>query len=55
MKRFLLDSNALSHFIMQTIDRMIAAVALTLPNCTLVSCDSDFSRVPGLKVENWES
>lgn len=39
---------------MQPIDLMIASIALTLPNCTLVTCDSDFSRVPGLKVENWE-
>jgi tRNA(fMet)-specific endonuclease VapC len=41
--------------VMQTIDRMIAAVALSMQNCTVVSCDSDFSRVPGLNVENWES
>lgn len=40
---------------MQTIDLMIAATALTLPNCIVVTCDSDFSRVPGLNIENWES
>ena len=40
---------------MQVMDRMIAAIALTLPDCTLVSRDSDFSRVPGLKVVNWEA
>jgi tRNA(fMet)-specific endonuclease VapC len=38
---------------MQTIDRMTAAIALTIPNCTVVSSDSDFSRVSGLNVENW--
>jgi len=40
---------------MQTIDIMIAAVALTLGSCTVVSCDSDLSAVPGLTVENWAS
>lgn len=40
---------------MQVIDRMIAAIALVVPNCTVVTTDSDFSRVPGLKVENWAS
>ena len=39
---------------MQPIDLMIASIALTVPNCTVVTCDSDFSRVPGLKIENWE-
>jgi len=38
---------------MQVIDRMIAAIGLTIPNCTVVTSDSDFSRVPGLSVENW--
>lgn len=38
---------------MQVIDIMIAAVALTLGNCTVVSKDSDLSAVPGLAVENW--
>ncbi len=37
------------------IDMMIAAVALTLGNCTVVSADSDFLAVPGLSVENWRS
>lgn len=40
---------------MQTIDCMIASIALTVPDCTVITCDSDFSRVPGLKIENWES
>ena len=38
---------------MQVIDIMIAAVALTLGKCTVVSKDSDLSAVPGLTVENW--
>jgi tRNA(fMet)-specific endonuclease VapC len=38
---------------MQQIDIQIAAIALTLGNCTVVSSDSDLSAVPGLDVENW--
>jgi tRNA(fMet)-specific endonuclease VapC len=38
---------------MQVVDMMIAAIARTLGNCTVVSSDSDLSAVPGLKVENW--
>jgi len=38
---------------MQVIDIMIAAIALTLGNCTVVSKDSDLSAVPDLTVENW--
>lgn len=34
-------------------DLMIAAIALTLGNCTVVSTDGDLSSVPGLTVENW--
>ena len=33
-------------------DTLIAAHALAL-DCTLVSADTEFDRVPGLKVENW--
>jgi tRNA(fMet)-specific endonuclease VapC len=40
---------------MQVADVMIAAVALTLRNCTVVSKDSDLAAVPGLSVENWAS
>lgn len=36
-------------------DMMIAAIALTLGNCTVVSMDGDLSAVPGLSVENWVS
>jgi tRNA(fMet)-specific endonuclease VapC len=40
---------------MQVIDIMIAAIAITLGNCTVVSADSDLAAVPGLTVENWRS
>jgi tRNA(fMet)-specific endonuclease VapC len=38
---------------MQQIHIMIAAVARSLGNCTVVSDDSDLSAIPGLSVENW--
>jgi tRNA(fMet)-specific endonuclease VapC len=38
---------------MQQIDIMVAAVAESLGNCTVVTTDSDFSAIPGLTVENW--
>jgi tRNA(fMet)-specific endonuclease VapC len=38
---------------MQQIDIMVAAVALSLGNCTVVSDDTDLLAVPGLSVENW--
>jgi len=38
---------------MQQIDIMIAAIAISLGNCTVVSTDSDLAAVPGLTVENW--
>ena len=38
---------------MQQIDIMIAAVAMTIPHCTVVTRDTDLSAVPGLSVENW--
>lgn len=38
---------------MQQIDIQLAAVALTLGDCTVVTTDSDLSAVPGLRVENW--
>lgn len=41
--------------IIQQIDMMIAAIAFSLGNCTVVSNDSDLSAVPGLMVENWAS
>ena len=38
---------------MQQIDRLIAGIARTLGNCTVVSSDSDLAAVRGLAVENW--
>ena len=38
---------------MQQIDIQIAAIALTLGNCTLVTKDSDFAAIPGLTIEDW--
>jgi len=39
---------------MQVIDSMVAAIALVIPSCIVISNDSDFGRVDGLRVENWE-
>jgi tRNA(fMet)-specific endonuclease VapC len=38
---------------MQIPDMQLAAVALTLGDCAVVTADSDLSAVPGLAVENW--
>ncbi len=38
-----------------TIDIMIAAIARTLGDCTVVTTDSDLAAIPGLAVENWAS
>jgi tRNA(fMet)-specific endonuclease VapC len=38
---------------MQVVDMMLAAIGRTLPNCTVVTTDSDLTAVPGLSVENW--
>lgn len=35
------------------IDMQIAAVAKTLPDCILVTKDSDYDAIDGLKTENW--
>jgi tRNA(fMet)-specific endonuclease VapC len=40
---------------MQQVDIQIAAIALTLGNCTVVTADSDFAAIPGPAVENWAS
>jgi tRNA(fMet)-specific endonuclease VapC len=37
----------------QTVDVMIASIALTLGNCAVITSDSDLSAIPGLNVENW--
>jgi tRNA(fMet)-specific endonuclease VapC len=36
-------------------DMMIAAIALTLGNCTVITMDADLSAVRGLSVQNWVS
>lgn len=41
--------------IIQQVDMQIAAIALSLGNCTVVSADNDLAAVPGLPVENWAS
>ena len=38
---------------MQQIDVMIAAIALSLGNCSVVTFDQDLSAIPGLALENW--
>lgn len=38
---------------MQQVDVQIAAIALSLGSCTVVTKDSDFTAIPGLKVEDW--
>jgi tRNA(fMet)-specific endonuclease VapC len=35
------------------IDIQIAAIAITLGNCTVVTKDSDFAAVPDLKIIDW--
>ncbi|MBX9622494.1 MAG: type II toxin-antitoxin system VapC family toxin [Gemmataceae bacterium] len=35
------------------VDVQTAAIARALGNCTVVTMDSDFSRVPGLPIEDW--
>jgi tRNA(fMet)-specific endonuclease VapC len=37
----------------QQIDIKVAAIALSLGNCTVVTGDADLSHVPGLTVDNW--
>ena len=38
---------------MQQIDMQLAAIALAFGNCTVVTKDSDFAAIPGLKIEDW--
>ena len=40
---------------MQVIDMMLAAVAVSLGNCTVVTTDSDLNTIDGLSVENWDA
>jgi tRNA(fMet)-specific endonuclease VapC len=38
-----------------TIDLMIATIAMVVLNGTVVTTDSELSRVPGLRFEDWNS
>ncbi len=40
---------------MEQIDIMVAAIAISLGNCTVVSADKDLNAVRGLTVKNWAS
>jgi tRNA(fMet)-specific endonuclease VapC len=40
---------------MGIVDVQLAAVALTLGSCTVVTADSDLSAALGLAVENWSA
>lgn len=40
---------------MQQVDIQIAAIALTLGNCTVVTKDRDFEAIPELDVEDWST
>jgi len=37
----------------QTMDLLVASIALSLGNCTVVSTDSDLRTIPELAVEDW--
>lgn len=39
--------------VIQQVDMQIGAIARTLPNCIVVSKDSDLTAIPGITVENW--
>jgi tRNA(fMet)-specific endonuclease VapC len=39
--------------LIQQVDLQVAAIALALGRCTVVTVDNDLSAVPGLSVENW--
>jgi tRNA(fMet)-specific endonuclease VapC len=39
--------------IIQQIDLQVAAIAISLGRCTVVTEDSDLTAVPGLSVEHW--
>lgn len=41
--------------VIQQVDMQLAAVALTLGDCTVVTNDADLSAVPGLMLESWAS
>jgi tRNA(fMet)-specific endonuclease VapC len=37
----------------QVVDMMVAAIAISVGNCTVISADSDLQAVSGLTIENW--
>lgn len=37
------------------IDMLVAAIALSLGDCTVVTNDRDYLAIPGLRVENWRT
>ena len=39
--------------IIQQIDKQVAAIALAIGDCTVVSYDADLKKIPGLAVEDW--
>ena len=39
--------------IIQVVDMMVAAIALSLGNTAVVTSDADLFHIPGLSVENW--
>lgn len=56
MPRFMLDADAVSHAIGAPIgafDTLMAAHALSLGLVVVTNNTKHFSRVPGLKLENW--
>lgn len=40
---------------MQQVDIQVAAIALSLGRCTVVTKDSDFAAIAGLDLEDWSS
>ena len=38
---------------MQQVDIQIAAIAMTLGNCTVITKDSDFAAIARLPIDNW--
>ena len=38
---------------MQQVDIQIAAIAISVGNCVVITTDSDLSAIPGLKTQDW--
>jgi hypothetical protein len=34
---------------------MVASIAFSLGNCTVVTADTDLAAIPGLTVDNWRT